>query len=53
MNQNFKYQFLFIGNRARTYKELVSTLIEKLHELKIPEQSLLCSFNDVDIIKGN
>lgn len=53
MNQNFKYQFLFIGNRSGLYNELVSTLIEEFHELKIPEQSLLCSFNDIDRIKGN
>lgn len=53
MIQKYKYQFLFIGNRKSIYQELVSTLIDKLHELKISEQSLVCSFNDTSTIKGN
>lgn len=53
MNQNFQYQFLFIGNRENLYQELVTSLKEKLQELKISEQSLVCSFNDISMIKGN
>ena len=53
MIQKYKYQFLFIGNRELIYRELVSTLIDKLRELKISEQSLVCSFNDISMIKGN
>lgn len=53
MNQNFKYQFLFIGNRKSIYDEIVEMLIQKMQELKIPRESLLCSYNDISIIKGN
>lgn len=53
MNNNYRYQFLFIGNREIIYNELVQGLKESFSELKIPEESLCCSMNDVTAIKGN
>lgn len=53
MNQNYKYQCLFIGNRDSVFHEIEEGLKKKFNELHIPLESLLCSFNDVSIIKGN
>lgn len=53
MNNNYRYQFLFIGNRETLYNEIVQGLKESFSELKIPEESLYYSINDVSEIKGN
>lgn len=53
MNNNYKYQFLFIGNRYEMFRAIEEGLRESFRELKIPEESLYCSFNDVSAIKGN
>ena len=43
----------FLNERAVIYRDIKSTLLSKLHELKISEQSIVCSFNDISVIKGN
>lgn len=53
MNNNYRYQFLFIGNRKGIYEEIVTELRLRFEELKIPEESLYCSYNDISEIKGN
>lgn len=53
MNNNYRYQFLFIGNRQYLYNEVVQGLKKSFSELKIPLESLYCSMNNVSDIKGN
>lgn len=53
MNNNYRYQFLFIGNREAMYKDIVNGLKTSFEELKVPEQSLYYSINNVNQIKGN
>lgn len=53
MNNNFRYQILFIGNREALYDDISKELKNSLKDLKIPEESLYCSFNDITNVKGN
>lgn len=53
MNNDYKYQLLFIGDRKDMFDEIVTELRIRFDEFKIPKESLYCAFNDVSRIKGN